>query len=358
MDRGYRKGLKLDSDRASRSTWLGLLIGSWALLALLAWLDPFGWGRREPPPMTPPELVLVTPQPGLALPRDIGLIGDGFGARFVVGAIAEAPRRYGTTDQLMRTSFARGGGPHSLTEALSLPAQAFIAEIGPAVRVVPVLDGNYTNWTPGGLDTRDFPGSADTGRRWPQEGRLVLERGCLRLGSGGPLAILGPRSNAVFVDDDGWLVVGNFVGTESLRVGEPGMIATAPVPDIPGITQPLRALRMQCGGDPASVVVVERVFRTPVCDLTPAQVAANRAAMNANQRAVADRMAEALHERMAPCLARGTNEAQCRREIPPMPPPPVDLSAVPHQGLAPGDQCLPQNELPPGAWRPAAPRSG
>lgn len=349
-----RGGLRLEPDRRSRSTWLGLLTGSWVFLALLAWLDPFGWGRRDPPPLPPPELILITPKPGLALPRDVGLVGDGFGARFAVGAIGDAPRRYGTTDQLMRTSFAGAGGPQSLTEALSLPGQAFIAEVGPALRVVPILSGNYPNWAPESR-TFDLPEPADTAWRGPQEGRVVLERGCLRLGPAGPLAILGPRANAVFVDDAGWLVVGNLVGTESLRIGETGMVATAPLPDEPGVTGPLQALRTQCGGNPEAVVI-ERVFRTPVCDLTPAQVAENRAAMNANQRAISDRMAEVMRERLSPCLASGKSEAQCRREIPPMPPPPMDFSALPHQGLAPGDQCLPQSKVPAGAWRPDQPR--
>lgn len=349
-----RGGLRLQPDRKSRSSWLGLLIGSWVFLALLAWFDPFGWGRRDPPPMSPPELILVTPMPGLALPRDVRLIGDGFGARFAVGAIAEVPRRYGTTDQLMRTSFAGSGGPQSLTEALSLPGEAFIAEVGPAVRVVPILSGNYTNWSPDRA-TVDLPEPAEAELRGPREGRLVLERGCLRLGPAGPLAIFGSRANSVFLDDGGWLVVGNLVGTESLRVGEVGMIATAAIPASPSVNGPLKALRAQCGGNPEAVVI-DHLYRIPVCDLTPAQVAENRAAMNANQRAISDRMAEAMRERITPCLASGKSEAQCRREIPPMPPPPMDFGALPHKGLAPGDQCLPQSEVPPEAWRPDQPR--
>lgn len=101
------------------------------------------------------------------------------------------------------------------------------------------------------------------------------------------------------------------------------------------------------------MVIVDNVVRTPVCDLTPAQAQANRAAMSANQRKVTDRMAEVRRDQIAACVAQGQSELACQRTIPPMPPPPMDLQESPFKGLAPGDMCLPQSEVPAGAWSPA-----
>ncbi len=94
------------------------------------------------------------------------------------------------------------------------------------------------------------------------------------------------------------------------------------MPAIPGIETAVHALPQQCGGNP-DVVILDNVMRNPVCDLTAAQAEANRAAMNANQREVTDRMARAR------------------------------LEQVPFKGRAPGDMCLPQGEVPAGAWTPA-----
>lgn len=355
MDRGYRKGLKIEPDH-NRGTWLGLLIGSWLFLALLAWFDPFGLERDGgPPAMRPPELTLVTPRRGIDLPRGVSLSGDGYGARFAFGNVIAAPHRYGTETQLMRSSFATGG-PLSLTEAMALPDGAFIGSVGGAVRAVALISGGYANGPP---DERraafDLPEPADTAMRGPGEDRIVLTNGCLRLGTGtGPLAVLAPQANALFVDDAGWLTVGGLSGMQSLRLGEVGVVATETLP-ITSSTLPVAdALRRQCGGNP-DIIVVGNVMRRPVCDLTPAQVAENRAAMTANQRAVSDRMAVMRRDQIASCLATGQSESQCQRTIPRLPPPPIDLQRVPHKGRAPGEMCLAQSEVPAGAWLPDQP---
>lgn len=356
MDRGYRKGLKIEPDRKSRGTWLGLLIGSWLFLALLAWFDPFDIGRNGgQPAMRPPELELVTPRRGIGLPRGVSLSGDGYGARFAFGNVIAAPHRYGTEAQLMRSSFATGG-PHSLTEAMAMPNGAFIGEVGGAVRVVALISDNYANWSP---DERrvalDLPEPADTALRGPSEDRVVLANGCLRLGTGaGPLVVLASQANALFVDDAGWLTVGGLAGMQSLRVGEVGVIATDPLPVTKSTLPMANALRRQCGGK-SDIVVVANVMRTPVCDLTPAQVAQNRAAMNANQRDVTDRMTAMRRDQIASCVASGRSEPECQRSVPPMPPPPIDLQQIPHNGRAPGEMCLAQSEVPAGAWSPDQP---
>lgn len=356
MDRGYRKGLKIEPDRKSRGTWLGLLIGSWLFLALLAWFDPFDIGRNGgPPAMRPPEVTLVTPRRGIDLPRGVSLSGDGYGARFAFGNVIAAPHRYGTEAQLMRSSFATGG-PLSLSEAMALPHGAFIGEVGGAVRVVALISGGYANWPPDEHRAAfDLPEPADTFMRGPSEDRIVLTNGCLRLGTGaGPLVVLAPQANALFVDDAGWLTVGSLAGTESLRLGEIGVIATDPLPMTPSTLPVADALRRQCGGNP-DIVVVANVMRTPVCDLTPAQAAENRAAMSANQREVTDRMSAMRHDQIASCVATGQSESQCQRTIPPMPPPPIDLQQIPHKGRAPGEMCLAQSEVPAEAWSPDQP---
>jgi len=353
MDRGYRRGLRLEPDRKSRGTWLGVLIGAWLLLAILAWFDPFGLGRhRFAPPLREPTVSLIQPRNGVVMPRGAGFSGDGHGARFAFGNVIDAPVRYGTENQLMRSSFATGG-PLSLTEAMGMPDGAFIGEVGPAVRVVAVISGGYANLPDERISIIDLPEPADTTLRGPSEDRIVLTNGCLRLGTGaGPLLVLGPRANAVFIDDAGWLTVGSLSGMESLRVGETGIIATDALPAIPGIETAVHALRLQCGGNP-DAVILDNVARTPVCDLTAEQAEANRAAMKANQREVTDRMAQARREQLAACVAQGKSELTCARTIPPMPPPPIDMQQMPFQGRAPGDMCLPQGEVPAGAWAPA-----
>ncbi|WP_066559303.1 hypothetical protein [Croceicoccus bisphenolivorans] len=353
MDRGYRKGLRLKPDHKSRTTWLGLLIGSWIFIAILAWFDPFHIGRhRYEQPVREPAVTLITPKRGFADPEGVWYSGDGYGARFAVGNVAEAPVRYGTEDQLWRSSFATGG-PQSLTEAWSLPAQAFIGEVGSAVRVVAVISEGYGQWSPDArIAVIDLPEPAETAMQGPEENRLVLSRGCLRLSNGdGPLVVLSPRANSVFIDDAGWLSVGSLSGMDSLRIGETGLIGTSALPASPAVEAGVNALRIQCGGN-ADVMVVDTLRRTPVCDLTPAQVAENRAAMNANQRAVTARMAGMRKEQIAPCLAQGRSEAECQASIPPMPPPPIDLARIPHKGRAPGEMCLPQSEVPAGKWTP------
>ncbi len=352
MDRGYRKGLRLQPDRKSRGTALGLLIGGWLLLAMLAWFDPFHIGPRRFESAAPePAVSLIQPRNGVVRPQGMGFSGDGHGARFAFGNVIDAPVRYGTEDQLMRSSFATGG-PLSLTEAMAMPEGAFIGEVGPAVRVIAVISGGYANLPDERISIIDLPEPADTALRGPSEDRVVLTNGCLRLGTGaGPLLILGPRANAVFIDDAGWLTVGSLAGMGSLRVGETGIIATDAMPALPGIETAVHALRQQCGGNP-DVVILDNVARTPVCDLTPAQAQANRAAMNENQREVTDRMAEVRRDQIAACVAQGQSEPTCARTIPPMPPPPMDLQDVPFKGRAPGDMCLPQSEVPTGAWSP------
>ncbi|HEX2792915.1 MAG TPA: hypothetical protein VHN58_00655, partial [Croceicoccus sp.] len=236
---------------------------------------------------------------------------------------------------------------------MAMPGGAFIGDIGPAVRVIAVISPGYANLPQQRYPDFELPQPADTALRGPTEDRIVLNNGCLRLGTGaGPLVILGPEANSVFVDDAGWLAVGSLAGLRSLRVGEKGVIATSPLPAIPAMETPVHALRQQCGGNP-DVVIVDNVVRTPVCDLTPAQAQANRAAMSANQRKVTDRMAEVRRDQIAACVAQGQSELACQRTIPPMPPPPMDLQESPFKGLAPGDMCLPQSEVPAGAWSPA-----
>ncbi len=127
MDRGYRKGLRLEPDRKSRGTWLGLLIGAWLLPAILAWFDPLGLGRhRFDQPVRDPAVSLLQPRNGVVTPLGLCFSGDGYGARFAFGNVIDAPVRSGTEDQLMRTSFATGG-PLSLTEAMGMPEGAFSA---------------------------------------------------------------------------------------------------------------------------------------------------------------------------------------------------------------------------------------
>ncbi|RVQ67684.1 hypothetical protein EKN06_07030 [Croceicoccus ponticola] len=331
------------------------MIGSWIFLALLAWFDPFGIGRhRYEQSVREPEITLVTPKPGIALPKSVWLSGDGYGARFAMGNIADAPVRYGTEDQLMRSSFATGG-PQSLTEAMALPEQAIITDVAPAVRVVPLISGGYDQWQGGDEQLRvfDLPEPADTELRGPKEGRIVLARGCLRLGNGaGQLVVLGPRANSVFVDDEGWLTVGGLSGMQSLRVGEPGMIGVNPLPNSPALQPALAALRIQCGGY-EGIVVIDTIARTPVCDLTEEQAAQNRAALSVQQRELTDRMTQMRESQVSACMAQGKTRLSCQRSIPPMPPPPgmsPDQGQILHRGRAPGDMCIPQGQVPVGKW--------
>ena len=348
MDRGYRKGLRLEADRKSRSTWLGLLIASWVVIALLAWLDPFKIGhRRYEQPTWPPNIHLQTPERSGSIPNGVTLQPDGFGELFAFGTIEDAPTLYGTTAQLESAGMGRWDGPWSLTEAWSREARGeeLIGKVGDAVRVVAFAD-------PGRQEEHliiiDVAGSGPS-RTGPEQTKLVLARGCLRLGSAkGPLVLLGPRANGVYVDSEGWLAVGRF-GLQQLRVGEVGEIwIDPPVED----ETALNALRLQCGGN-GDVVQISGISRKPVCDLTAEQAAANRAALTEQQRMVRDRMAEAFEEQVAVCMKQGRTRLACERSIPPMPPPPMPYGAPDgpvYQGLGPGERCVPQEDLPPGVW--------
>lgn len=349
MDRGYRKGLRLEPDRKSRSTWLGLLVASWVVIALLAWLDPFRIGHRRYEQSTwPANIHLQTPERSGSLPNGVTLEPDGFGDLFAFGTIEDAPTLYGTTAQLESAGTGRWDGPWSLTEGWSREARGeeLIGKVGDAVRVVAFADPGRPEEH---LVTIDIA-SSELGRTGPEETKLVLSRGCLRLGSvEGPLVLLGPRANGIYVDSEGWLAVGRF-GLQQLRVGEVGEIwIDPPVED----ETALKALRLQCSGN-GDVVQISGVGRTPVCDLTAEQAAANRAALTEQQRIVRDRMAEAFEEQVAACMKQGRTRLACERSIPPMPPPPLPYGAPDgpvYQGLGPGERCIPQGELPPGAWK-------
>lgn len=193
MDRGYRKGLRLEPDRRSRGTLLGLLIGGWLLLAVLAWFDPFGIKRhRHDIQPREPSVSLIQPRNGLR-PKGVGFSGDGYGAHLALGNVIDALARHGTEDQLMQSSFALGG-PLSLTEAMAKPENAFIGEVGPAVRVVAVISAGYANLPGERGSIFDSPQPADSALHGPGEDRIGLTNGCLRLGTGaGPLVVLGPR---------------------------------------------------------------------------------------------------------------------------------------------------------------------
>lgn len=350
MDRGYRKGLKLETDRKSRSTWLGLLIASWAVIALLAWLDPFKIGhRRFEQPTWPADIHLQTPERSGTLPRGVSLETDGFGDLFAFGTIEDAPALYGTTAQLESAGSGRWDGPWSLTEAWSREARGeeLIGKVGDAVRVVAFADPGRQEEYIVIIDA----GLSEPSRAGPEETKLVLSRGCLRIGSvKGPLVVLGPRANGLYVDSEGWLAAGRF-GLQQLRVGEVGEIwlDTLVEDEIA-----LNALRLQCGGN-RDVVQVGGLNRRPVCDLTEEQAAANRAALTEQQRMIRDRMAEQFETQVAACTAQGRSRLACERSIPPMPPPPLPYGAPEgpvYQGLGPGERCIPQGEVPPGAWKP------
>jgi len=349
MDRGYGKGLRLEPDRKRRSTWLGLLIGAWLLIALLAWFDPFALGHRAyQSPLRDPGISLHSPEQGGFMPRDVTLETDGFGAVFAFGTIVDAPRFYGTQEQLNARGAGRYGGPWSLTEAWSREArgEALLSNVGDAVRVVAIVD-------PGMMAERVVTvDAAETDLRFagPQEAKLVLSRGCLRLGSvEGPLVILSQRAAGLFLDPEDWLTVGNY-GPNQLRVGEVGeILIEQPVAD----EAPLRALRLQCGGN-GEVVQVGALHRMPVCDLTAQQAATNRAALTLRQRAISDRMVASRQKRISACMTDGSSRIACERRTPPMPPAPLPPGEFtgdpPFSGLAPGDMCLPQEDVPAGAW--------
>ncbi|AKM11164.1 hypothetical protein AB433_16210 [Croceicoccus naphthovorans] len=321
---------------------------------MLAWFDPFAIGRYRYEEPAPPEepITLVTPPRGDGVVRGVTLASDGRGQRFVFGSIAEAPTRYGTSDQLMRSSFAgEGGGPQSLTEAMGSEASAFIGNVGSVVRVIALAVPGYDRWNSQD-EERVVTGGQEGSMIKPEPlaDRVILSNGCLRLGAAdGPLVILTPRVNAIFIDDAGWLTVGGLAGMHSLRVGETGVVRGDPVQH----NDPaLEALRLQCGG--GAGVFVTDIQRPPVCDITAAQAEENRSVMTENQRQIEMTMRAGREEQIANCMAMGESRIRCQNTIPPMPPAPGMSMEVPHPGLGPGNMCIPQEDLPLGAWTPPA----
>lgn len=351
MDRGHRKGLRLEADGKSRRTWLGLLIGAWVLIALLAWFDPFAIGHhRYQPHVREPDIHLQVPLRSGIMPRGVTLETDGFGALFAFGTITDAPKVYGTDQQLSSRGPGRWDGPWSKTEAWAIDSRGdeLIGKVGDAVRVVAFADPGLQ---PERVITVDVAGS---GSNWtgPKRTRLVLARGCLRLGSmEGPLVLLAHGAKGLFVDAEGWLTVGQ-LGRGQLRVGEVGEVTLdLPPPDRPA----LASLRRQCGGN-GDVVQVSGAFRKPVCDLSAQQAATNRAALTRQQREIRHRMAAQQEMQITSCMKEGKTRLHCERTIPPMPPAPMppggQSDPAPFPGSGPGENCIAQEDLPPGAWTP------